>query len=143
LGGALLLVMAALIASPAEEQPEPSFRATCGELRAKLAQLDLADGTLITIEVEGALTLVRPGPGISYLGMCAPPDPQVLCVTYGTGDLKVGDRTLLVGAISPRGPDHLLLDPCLPSGGWPDRARSPQSKSNMSPSQPRRRCRLR
>jgi hypothetical protein len=117
LGGALLLVMAALITSPAVAQPEPSFRATCGELRAKLAQVDLGGEQLITIEVADALTLVRPGPGISYLGMCAPPNPQVLCVTYGTGELKVGQRALLVGTLSPRGPDHLLLDPCLPGGG--------------------------
>jgi hypothetical protein len=45
--------------------------------------------------------------------MCEPPDPQVLCVTYETGGRKRGDRVVLTGSYSRRGPDHILLDPCL------------------------------
>jgi hypothetical protein len=49
------------------------------------------------------------------MAMCSPPDPQVLCVTYSTGGRKAGDTVVLSGTYSPRGPDHILLDPCLHS----------------------------
>ena len=43
-------------------QPEPSFRATCSELRAAVARLELAGDPLITIQVEGRSHAQRSGP---------------------------------------------------------------------------------
>ncbi len=95
-------------------QPEPSFRARCGELRAAIARLDASGEALITIEVEGVLRDARSDGALAYLLMCAPPDPLVLCVTYSTGGRKAGDRTVVTGNFTQRDPDHVLLDPCLP-----------------------------
>ena len=51
-------------------QPEPSFRATCSELRAAVARLELAGDPLVTIQVEGRLTTVKSESGLVYLS-CA------------------------------------------------------------------------
>ncbi len=94
-------------------QPEPSLRVRCGELRAGLGQLDGRAGELITIEVEGALTMVRSDGALVYLVLCQAPDPQVLCVTYAENGAKLGDRVAAVGGYERVGPDHVKLDPCL------------------------------
>lgn len=109
------LLASALAPAASLSQPAPSFRASCGELRAAIATLDRGDDALITIEVEGALRQVHFDGVLAYLVVCAVPDPQVLCVTYSTGDRKVGDRATITGAFTQRGPEHVLLDPCLPS----------------------------
>jgi hypothetical protein len=96
-------------------QPEPSFRSTCRDLRASVRQLDSADDALVTIQVVGPLTAVHFDGAVAYMGMCSPPDPQVLCVTYSTDGWKKGDVVVLSGTYSQRGPDHILLDPCLHS----------------------------
>ena len=110
-----VLLASALASTGALAQPAPSFRASCGELRAAITTLDRDDEALVTIEVEGALRQVHFDGVLAYLVMCAAPDPQVLCVTYATGGRKVGDRAAVTGAFTQRGPDHVLLDPCLPS----------------------------
>jgi len=95
-------------------QPAPSFLAKCGELRKAVVGLKPKDGEeLITIEVEGELTTVKSDGALVYLLMCRPPDPQVLCVTYETNGRKAGERVILTGTYSQRGPNHILLDPCL------------------------------
>jgi len=95
-------------------QPAPSFLAKCSELRKAVANLKPKDGEeLITIEVDGELTTVKSDRGLVYLLMCRAPDPQVLCVTYETNGRKPGDRVILTGSYSQRGPNHILLDPCL------------------------------
>ena len=108
---------AVLLSTPpdAAAQPAPSFRATCGELRAAAKRLDHDGDTLVVIEVVGALTHVQDAGHLAYLVACSPPNPQVLCVTYGTGDRKVGDTVMLTGTFSQRGPNHIQLDPCLHS----------------------------
>jgi hypothetical protein len=111
---ALLIAAAALVQSTAlRAQPEPSFRASCGELRSALKALAGREGELITIQVEGPLTMVRTGPGLTYLGLCQAPDPQVLCVTYGDNGRKAGKRVVVSGSWEQVGPDHVKLDPCL------------------------------
>lgn len=107
---AFLLVLAA-VAGPAAAQPEPSFRAGCGELRAALARLPSTKD--ITIQVIGRLTGARFDGAVAYLTLCGAPDPLVLCVSYSTNDRKVGDEVVLSGAYEDRGPDRVLLDPCL------------------------------
>lgn len=112
---ARLLAIAALAASgPAGAQPAPSFQSRCGELRQAMAGLRGREETeLVTIEVVGPLELVHTETGLVYLGLCGPPHPRVLCVTYETNGRKVGDRVVVAGSIVPRGPDFIQLDPCL------------------------------
>jgi hypothetical protein len=104
-----------VVESPAVAQPEPSFRAGCGGLRAAAETLPVAGEELITIEVVGPLTDVQFDGTLAYFTMCAAPDPQVLCVTYSPAGWEAGDVAALAGAYSRVGPDHILLDPCLPS----------------------------
>ena len=109
-----LSVGVAVMASPAvEAQPAPSFRATCDTLRASLRGLDPKEDDYFTIEVVGPLREVQSDGVLVYMLMCAPPDPEVLCVTYSADDRKTGDRVILAGTYSERGPDHVMLDPCL------------------------------
>ena len=106
---------AALLAMPlaGQAQPAPSFRATCAELRGAVQRLNHDGESLVVIEVVGPLTHVQAGEPLAYLVACAPPDPQVLCVTYGTGNFKVGNTAMLTGTFTQRGPNHIQLDPCL------------------------------
>jgi hypothetical protein len=94
-------------------QPDPTFRARCGELREALKALKGREGELITIQVEGALTMVRSGAGLTYLGLCEAPDPQVLCITYDSNGRLAGERVVVSGGWEQVGPDHVKLDPCL------------------------------
>jgi hypothetical protein len=106
--------LAALAISTAvEAQPTPSFRSSCGELRASVRKLDPKPDDYFTIEVVGTLREVQSDGVLVYMLMCAPPDPQVLCVTYSADDRKKGHRVILAGTYSERGPDHVMLDPCL------------------------------
>jgi hypothetical protein len=110
LGG---LFLTALL--PASAQPEPTFRASCAELRAATRTLEGRDEELITIQVVGPLREVMSDGALAYMLMCEPPDPQVLCVTYATGGRNRGEIVMFSGTYSRAGPDHVLLDPCLHS----------------------------
>jgi hypothetical protein len=113
-GAAAAGCLAAIAASSlAEAQPAPSFRASCQELRASLGKLGPKPDDYFTIEVVGTLRDVQSDGALVYMLMCAPPDPQVLCVTYSTNDRKKGDTVILAGTYNERGPDHVMLDPCL------------------------------
>ena len=94
-------------------QPAPSFRSTCQDLRASLQKLSPKPDDYFTIEVVGTLADVRSDGVLVYMLMSSPPDPQVLCVTYSSSGRKKGDRVILAGTYSERGPDHIMLDPCL------------------------------
>jgi hypothetical protein len=109
---AALAVAAAAV--PARAQPEPSFDADCGELRTAIETLGDIGDRLVTIRVKGTLRGVQSDAALAYLLLCAAPDPQVLCVTYSTGGRKAGEQVTVTGTFSPRGPNHVLLDPCLP-----------------------------
>ncbi|WP_439496467.1 hypothetical protein [Bosea sp. (in: a-proteobacteria)] len=113
LAPACLFALALLPATPALAQPEPSLRAGCGELRQALRRLEGKEGELITIQVEGALTMVRSDGALVYLALCRAPDPQVLCVTYAENGAKIGDRVVASGSYERVGPNHVKLDPCL------------------------------
>jgi hypothetical protein len=101
------------IRTTAEAQPRPSFRAACQDLRASIRKLAPKPDDYLTIDVVGTLRDVQSDGALVYMLMCAPPDPQVLCVTYSTSGRKKGDKVVLAGTYSQRGPDHLMLDPCL------------------------------
>ncbi len=112
---ALMLATAAILAgaTAARAQPEPSFSSDCGDLRTAIGNLNPATDELTTIQVVGPLTEVLSDGTLAYMTMCAPPDPQVLCVTYSADERKKGDPVILAGTYSERGPDHMMLDPCL------------------------------
>jgi len=104
----------ALAASTAvHAQPAPSFRSTCQELRASVQRLNPQPDDYFTIEIVGTLTDIHSDNVLVYMLMCSPPDPQVLCVTYSVGGRRKGDKVILAGTFSRRGPDHIMLDPCL------------------------------
>jgi len=118
---ALTALAALALSAPAHAQPAPTFQARCGELRAAMAGLNgREEDELVAIEVVGPLAFVRDAGGIAYLGLCGPPDPRVLCVTYETNGRKVGDRVVVTGSILPRGPDFVQLDPCLHNEPTPE-----------------------
>lgn len=107
-----LVVCAVGLGAPAGAQPEPSFRASCETLRQSLDALK-DSGELVTIAIEDSLTMAKSGAGLTYLGLCTAPAPQVLCVTYQGEARKVGDRVLVSGTLERVGPDHVKLDPCI------------------------------
>jgi hypothetical protein len=121
--GWALALLSCLAAAPTvvDAQPAPSFRSTCQDLRAAVRQLDPDPEAYFTIEVVGPLADVKTDGVLVYMLMCAPPDPQVLCVTYSMSGRKAGDQVILAGTYSERGPDHIMLDPCLhhPAGKVP------------------------
>ena len=104
---------AAGLSSGPAAQPEPSFRATCENLRESLRRLNPQADDYFTIEVAGTLTGVHSDGALVYMTMCSPPHPQVLCVTYSMDDRKKGQKAIIAGTYSERGPDHIMLDPCL------------------------------
>jgi hypothetical protein len=97
----------------ATAQPAPSFRASCADLRAKLEALAWNGKDLVTIQVEGKLTLAKTTDALVHLGMCDLPAPRVLCITYELDRLKPGDTVILSGALTRPDANHVLLDPCL------------------------------
>jgi hypothetical protein len=109
----LTCFVAGAIPTPVEAQPAPSFRSTCQDLRGSVRHLNPKPDDYFTIEVVGTLTDVQSDGVLAYMLMCSPPDPQVLCVTYSVDDLKKGDKVFFAGTYSERGPDHIMLDPCL------------------------------
>lgn len=96
-----------------QAQPEPSFRTGCEGLRDSLARLAAKPGEYFTIQLVDTLRYVGSDQALAYLGLCEPPAPRVLCVTYSRDDWKVGDRVMVSGAFSEDRPGYVKLDPCL------------------------------
>ena len=94
-------------------QPAPSFRASCDSVRQELDRLGAGKDAYFTIQVVGRLEFVSKTESVALLGMCGPPNPRVLCVTYTTDAWKVGDTAMISGAFSEERPDFIKLDPCL------------------------------
>jgi hypothetical protein len=111
---AFVALLASLAPIQLSAQPAPSFQARCSELRAAMAALQgREEKELVTIEVIGPLQIVREENGLAFLGLCGPPDPRVLCITYEANDRQVGDRVVVIGSIHPAGEEFIQLDPCL------------------------------
>ena len=97
----------------ADPDMQPSYQAQCHEVR------DLTKGretgaTRVDFSVTGPLALVHFDGALAYLGLCGTaPDPKVLCITYQTNDMKVGDVVVIAGGYSRPNPDFIVLDPCL------------------------------
>ncbi|WP_292899329.1 hypothetical protein [Nitratireductor sp.] len=94
-------------------QPEPSFEATCAQLRDRLAALDAQSDEWVTIDVVGELRAVEHDGTLGYMLTCAAPDPEVVCITYEINDYRAGDRVVLSGTLNQIDTDHVSLDPCL------------------------------
>lgn len=91
-------------------QVPPASSARCDALRA--AAENLPDpGTRIDLSVTGKLTLVQSDGVLWYLVVCS--DLRVMCVTYQSNDMKVGDAVEVRGAYRRLDANHAVLDPCL------------------------------
>jgi hypothetical protein len=117
------LLMLASSAAASQESPErnpfadpdmqPSYQARCHEVR-DLTKDRETGATRVDFSVTGPLALVHFDGTLAYLGVCGTaPDPKVLCVTYQTNDMKVGDVVTVAGGYSRPNPDFIVLDPCL------------------------------
>ena len=94
--------------SPAEQPPERP--AVCEEVRVMSAGLEPTE-TRIDLAILGKLTLVKTDGVLWYLVMCA--DLRIMCVTYQSNDMKIGDRVLFRGGYKRLDENHAVLDPCL------------------------------
>jgi hypothetical protein len=93
------------------EGNEPAKRpATCEELRRMSAGLKVPDSR-IDLAIVGQLTAIRSQGSFWYMEMCR--DVQVMCLTYQSGNMKVGDRVLFRGAYTRLDDNHVALGPCL------------------------------
>ena len=93
------------------DQPAPAI-ARCNDVRAMSADLDYP-GYRIDLSVVGELTSVRTDGVLWYLTMCNLPDVRLMCVTYKSNDMKVGDRVFIKGGYTRLDANHIKLDPCL------------------------------
>jgi hypothetical protein len=120
---ATALVLGSALNAQSQEAPEknpfadpdmqPSYRARCHEVR-ELTKDRETGATRIDFSVTGPLALVHFDGTLAYLGLCGTaPDPKVLCVTYQTNDMKVGEVVTIAGGYSRPNPDFIVLDPCL------------------------------
>lgn len=97
----------------ADPDMQPSYRAQCHEVR-ELTNDRETGATRIDFSVTGPLALVHFDGTLAYLGLCGTaPDPKVLCITYQTNDMKVGETVTVTGGYSRPNPDFIVLDPCL------------------------------
>ncbi|WP_445501668.1 hypothetical protein [Microvirga sp. G4-2] len=92
---------------------QPNVRARCHEVR-RLTQGQETGTQRMDFSVTGPLALVHFDGTLTYLGLCGtPPEPKVLCITYQTNGMQVGDVVTVSGGYSRPDEDHILLDPCL------------------------------
>ncbi|MFA6267531.1 MAG: hypothetical protein WC670_17665 [Pseudolabrys sp.] len=94
--------------SPAELPAQSSAR--CEALRA-MAEGIPDQNDRIDLSVTGQLTLVKSDGVLWYLVVCS--DLRVMCVTYESNDMKVGDTIEMRGAYRRLDANHVVLDPCL------------------------------
>ncbi len=100
---------------PAFSQPEQAGKpASCESIAAQLPDSLPADSR-VDMAIAGTVSLVRTDGALWYVAVCADPGVRVLCVTYGAGDLKPGDKAVLRGGYNRQDRRHVLLDPCLAS----------------------------
>ncbi len=70
-----------------------------------------APDSRIDLAIVGQLTAIRSEGSFWYMEMCR--DLQVLCLTYQSNNMKVGDRVLFRGAYTRLDDNHVVLGPCL------------------------------
>jgi hypothetical protein len=68
-------------------------------------RIDLsAIGSLMAVQTDGVLW---------YLVLCSSPDIRIMCVTYESNGMAVGDRVIVKGGYRRLDANHVQLDPCL------------------------------
>jgi len=67
----------------------------------------------IDLSVDGRLTAVQTDGVLWYLVLCSAPDIRIMCVTYESNGMAIGDRIVVKGGYQRRDDNHVLLDPCL------------------------------
>jgi hypothetical protein len=67
----------------------------------------------IDLSVVGSLTAVQTDQVLWYLVLCSAPDIRIMCVTYQSNGMAVGERVIVKGGYRRRDDNHILLDPCL------------------------------
>jgi hypothetical protein len=99
---------------PAFSEAEQPLRmpAECGDVRR------MADGIpeldyRIDLSVVGSLTAVQTDNVLWYLVLCSAPDIRIMCVTYQSNGMAIGDRVIVKGGYLRRDVNHVMLDPCL------------------------------
>lgn len=95
----------------APDQPAQAV-ARCDQVRAMAEGLPPMQER-IDLSVEGLLTLVKGDGALWYLVICG--DLRIMCVTYESNDMKVGERVLMKGGYRRLDDNHAVLDPCLAS----------------------------
>ncbi|AWM88148.1 hypothetical protein [Microvirga sp. 17 mud 1-3] len=99
----------------ADADMQPGRQARCSEVAALIEGRETGQQR-VDFSVVGSLALVHHDGTLAYLGLCGtPPEPKVLCVTYQTNGMQVGDKVIVTGGFSKPSPDYVLLDPCLAS----------------------------
>jgi hypothetical protein len=93
------------------DQPAAAI-ARCTEVRAMSSGLDYP-GYRVDLSVIGEITSVRTDGVLWYVTMCNLPDVRLMCVTYKSNDMKVGDRVFMKGGYARLDANHIMLDPCL------------------------------
>lgn len=67
----------------------------------------------IDLSVVGSLTAVQTDQVLWYLVLCSAPDIRIMCVTYQSNGMAIGDRVIVKGEYLRRDANHVLLDLCL------------------------------
>jgi len=67
----------------------------------------------IDLSVVGSLTAVQTDQVLWYLVLCSGPDIRIMCVTYQSNGMAIGDRVIVKGGYLRRDANHVMLDPCL------------------------------
>ncbi|MGO4387159.1 hypothetical protein AB4Y85_06455 [Microvirga sp. 2YAF29] len=97
----------------ADADTPPSYQARCHEIR-ELTKDRETGANRIDFSALGPLALVHFDGTLAYLGLCGDgSNPKVLCITYNTNDMKVGEEVVVTGGYSRPNPDFIVLDPCL------------------------------
>jgi len=100
--------------APAEMIPERPAR--CHEIEDVIRNVPTPSGLdRIDFSAVGALSLAHFNGVLAYMGICNELDAKVLCVTYSTNDLKVGDTVIVTGSYRKMAANYVVLDPRLAS----------------------------
>lgn len=122
--GVLCVVTSALTPSIAADglfASRPAFSEAELPARAQAECKDvrrMADGLpeldyRIDLTALGSLTAVQTDSVLWYLVLCSSPDIRIMCVTYESNGMAVGDRVIVKGGYRRLDANHVVLDPCL------------------------------
>ena len=99
---------------PAFSEAEQPVRmpAECRDVRRMAEGMPELDYR-IDLSVVGKLTAVQTDNVLWYLVLCSAPDIRIMCVTYQSNGMAIGDRVIVKGGYLRRDANHVMLDPCL------------------------------